>query len=397
MRRIAVLVLVAGVALPAAWSKPPVTQLITVAQLEQLMASTHGSPDGTAAKELSGVRLSQRLSNTRLAKLNLLARGKQSREQLLVLADESQFMVLPSEDTIPDPVPDGDAQKTMLARTVAYFKQTMQEWPSFSALRAVTRFEGTATLLAGGLQDDLGTRMGAQLLRSPAAPNWECPGPPRLPTRRLDVIERATLQVIYRRGHALHAFSPGGEFACAQHGVNTSDEFGEMQILVPLVAREGKAVWSHWEESSEGKIAVFRFSASVTYAGSGPDEERLVDLSGELGLNPRDGSIVRLVEMRRWEHQSVMREYDTAVEFGAIALEGMRLLLPVRRVAMFQTPILKPPTWDATIEGYYRKFHLEKSPLQEYLNDVTFGEYRPFTGPQDGAGSAAASVAANRR
>jgi hypothetical protein len=393
MRRIAVLVLVASSAFLAVWAKPPVTQLITVAQLEQVMASGHGGSDGSLAKELSGLRLTERLSNARLTRLEQGAPGKQSREQLLVVADESAFLELPAEDRIADPAPNAAAQATMLGRTAAYFKDTMQEWPNFSAIRAVIRFEGTDTLMAGGLQDDLGTHMGAAMLRSPAAPNWECPGTPRLPSRRLDVIERATLPVIYRRGHALHAFSPGGEFACAQHGVNTADEFSEMYILIPLVTSGGKTVWSHWEESPDGKIAVFRFSAAVNYTGSGADEERSVDLTGELGVNPKDGSVMRLVEVRRWEHDSVSREYDSAVEFGAIAMAGMRLLLPMRRVAMFMTPILKPATLNSTIEGYYRKFHLDKSPLQEYLNDVRFGEYRAAVQAPEAGGA----MATNRR
>jgi hypothetical protein len=315
---------------------------------------------------------------------------------LLVIADESAFLDLPVEDRIDDPEPDAAAQAAMLARTATYFKDIMQEWPNFSALREVTRFEGTATLLATGLQDDLGTRMGAALLRSPAAPNWECPRAPRLPTHRLDVIERATLPVIYRRGHALHAFSPGGEFACMQHGVNTSDEFSEMHLLVPLVTGGHKAAWSHWEDSAEGKIAVFRFSAAVSYTGSVGDEEPIVNLTGEMGVNPRDGSVLRLVEIRRWDRNQAAREYDTAVEFGAVALGGMRLLLPARRVAMFQTPILKPAS-DSAVDGYYKKFHLEKSPLQEYLNDVRFGEYRMVVQPVDAAATTGAAVATNRR
>jgi hypothetical protein len=360
-----------------------------------VIAGERSGSDGGMAKRLSEVRLTERLTDARLAQLYEQLRGRQSREQLLVVADESAFLALPAEDKIPDPIPDAEAQAAILARTGAYFKERMAEWPSFSVLRAVTRFEGTATVMASGLEDDLGTRMGAALLRSPAAPNWECPGAPRLPSRRLDVIERATLPVIYRRGHALHAFSTGGEFACMHRGLSTSDEFSEFHTLLPLVAREGKAEWSHWEDSAEGKIAVFRFSASVNYAGT--NDPLAMDLQGEIGVNPKDGSIVRLVEIRRWEHDSVTREYDSAVEFGAIAMGGMRLLLPVRRVAMFMTPILKPVTGNSTMAGYYRKFHLEKSPLQEYLNDVRFGEYRAYASPAEGEGTAAASVAADRR
>jgi hypothetical protein len=397
MRGIAVLVLIAVVVIPAFAGKPPVTQLVTIAQLEQAIASARGGSDGAAAKQLSEMRLTQRLSNARWAQLEEQLPGRQSREELLVLADEAAFLDLPAEDKLADPAPDGDTQTAILARTAAYVKDTMTELPSFSAQRSVTRFEGTATLLGRDLQDDLGTRVGAELLKSPSAQNWECADAPRLPTHRLDAIERASLPVIYRRGHALHAFTAGGEFACTEHGINTSDEFSEVHVLVPLVVGGGKAVWSHWESSAEGRLAVFRFSASVNYTATVTADERRVDLRGEIAVNPKDGALVRMVEIRRWEQNSIACEFDTAVEFGAVALSGKRLLLPVHRVAMFMTPILKAPTWDRTVESYYRKFHLEKSPLQEYLSDVHFGEYRPYNSPGEAAETASKALATSRR
>ena len=395
MRRIAVLVLVAGVAFPAAWGKPPVTKRVTVAQFAQLVAAMRGESDGSAAKQISGMRLTERLDNEHWTQLDARMPGKQSREQLLVLADESAFLQLPESDRLPDPAPGADAQADLLAHAAAYVRDKTEEWPSFSTLRSVTRFEGTDTLIAMTLQDDLGTRMGSAMLRAPTAPNWECPGSARLPSRRLDVIERATLPVIYRRGHEVHAFSTGGEFACTQRGVNTADEFRELHVLIPLVAGKGKTMWSHWEESAEGKIAVFRYVADVNYGGDTNEPLLLMNLSGEIGVNPTDGSIVRLVEIRRWGRGWTTREYDSAVEFGAVAIGRSRLLLPLRRVAMFQTPILKPAEWDSTMEKYYRKSHLEKSPLQEYLNDVRYREYRLYASA--GEGAAAGSVAADRR
>jgi hypothetical protein len=396
MRRMIVLVLLPAFAFSAFAVKPAVTELVSVAQLEQALASAQGASDGAVAKQLAQMRLTERLTDDRLAHLYGTLPGHQSREQLLVLADESAFRELPSEDRLPTSAPDPAAQTEILARTAAYVKDQIGQWPSFSALRSTTRFEGTATVLASGLQDDLGTPVGARLLRSPSAPNWECPGTHRLPSRRLDPIERVTVPVIYRRGHALHSFSGGGEFSCSHNGVNTSDEFGEILILVPLIAGDGKAEWSHWEAGAEGPLAVFKFMASVHFSVSVVSEESTaVELEGELAVDPKDGSVRRLTEVRRWQRNSYPREYDTAVEFGPIAMGGVRLLLPIRRVAMFLTPILKPAS-DNRIEGYYRKFHLEKSPLQEYLNDVRFGEYRAYSSPESHGGSTADVRLANQ-
>jgi len=390
MRRLALLLLAPAIAFPAFPANPAITQLVTVAQLEDALASSRAGSDGSLAKRLSEMRLTERLSEARLARLETQMPGRQAREQLLVLADESAFLQLPLADRLPAPVPDAAAQAALLARASAYLKDDMTQWPSFSAQREITRFEGTATVLATGLRDDLETPVGVRMLRSPAAEDWECPGEPRLPNRRVDPIERRSLQMLYRRGHSVRAVSTGGEFACAKGGVNTSDDVGEMLLLMPLILRGGKAVWGHWEEGASGPLAVFRFAASVNYESSA-QQARMVQLEGEMEVDPQDGAIVRLAQVRRWMVDGYPREYDTVAEFAPVAMNGARYLLPARRVAMFLTPILKPRTWNNDVENVYRRFHLDKSPEQEYLNDVRFAEYRPY---EPGAGTPGTTLAA---
>lgn len=384
MRRFVIFVLAPALVVPALGEKAAGTQFVTVAQLQEALASASGTSDGALAKRLSGMHLTERLSDIRFEQMEAHLAGNRSREQLLVLSDESSFFALPEEDKLSDPAPDRAVQVAILARVADYIRSNVAEWPSFSALRATTRFEGTATVISSRLQDDLGTPLGSRMLRAPGAQNWECPGQARFPTRRLDVIERATLPMLYRRGHVIRAFSPAGEFACMQSGVNTADPIGEVTVLSKLIAAEGKASWSHWEQGRWGKLAVFRFAASINYAASVAKEEgKLVELEGELAVDPADGSIRRLTEIRRWRSDETPREYDTTVEFGPIAMNQVRLLLPIRRVAMFLTPILKPRSWGKEMEATYRKYHLEESPLQEYLNDASYSEYRPYSFPSD--------------
>jgi hypothetical protein len=230
-----------------------------------------------------------------------------------------------------------------------------------------------------------------RMLRSPAAENWECPGEARLPTRRVDPIERRSVQMLYRRGHSVHVVSTGGEFACAKAGVNTADDLGEMVLLMPLVLRGEKAVWGHWEQGAWGRLAVFRFAASVKYASSAGQEGRVVGVEGEMAVDPTDGGLVRLAQIRRWQVDGYPREYDTVAEFGPVAIGGKRYLLPARRVAMFLTPILKQRSWNDEVENVYRKFHLDESPEQEYLNDVRFTGFRAY---EPGGGTPGTTLAA---
>jgi len=391
MRRLALFVLAPAIAFPAFAANPAITQLVTVAQLESALASSRGNSDGAVSKQLSQMRLTQRLSGARVARLDAALPGHQAREQLEVVADESAFLQLPQEDMLPDPAPDAAAQAALFARVSAYLKEGMEQWPSFSAQQEITRYEGTSTVLATGLRDDLETAVGVRMLRSPAAENWECPGEPRLPSRRVDPIERRSVPMLYRRGHSLHAVGTGGEFACAKSGVNTSDDVGEMLLLIPQIVRDGKAVWDHWEQGALGRLAVLRFAASVNYALSARQEGRMVEVEGEIAIDPEDGGIVRLAQVRRWEVDGYPREYDTVAEFAPVALSGARYLLPARRVAMFLTPILRQRSWNQEMENIYRKFHLDKSPQQEYLNDVRFTGYRVYEPP---AGVPGTSLAA---
>ena len=112
-------------------------------------------------------------------------------------------------------------------------------------------------------------------------------------------------------------------------------------------------------------------------AGSQTDSDSFGDYS-QMAVDPQDGGIVRLAQVRRWQVGDYPREYDTVVKFGPVGISGARYLLPARRVAMFLTPILKQRNWNEQVENVYRKFHLDKSPQQEYLNDVRFAGYRAY-------------------
>src|SRR6202041_4090715 len=63
MRKLALLLLLAGIALPAVAARN-----VTVEQLEQVMAAAHGKPDAKLAQQFSGLELTERLSAARLSR-----------------------------------------------------------------------------------------------------------------------------------------------------------------------------------------------------------------------------------------------------------------------------------------------------------------------------------------
>ncbi|MGA7339985.1 MAG: hypothetical protein WBE72_18270 [Terracidiphilus sp.] len=381
MPKLATLVLLAGIAAPALAEGRAITQRVTVEQLEQAIAHAHRGRDGPLAKRISNLKLSERLSAARLLRLENELPGAQSRGALSALADESAFLDLPAAEIPSRPAPDPAAQAILLGLSVDYVKTAIARWPNFIATRKTTRFEGTATVIAADLQDEL---FSFELWRAPSAVNWDCPGQPKVGYRRLSVIDRSSVTVVYRNGHELHALDEkGGEFECPVNAVSTTEEFGEVLAWVPKVVTQGKVAWSHWEQGPAGLLAVFRYSALVSFKM--PLE---VEADGEIALNPADGSIRRLTEIRRWtEHEpgpgpkggyDANVEYDTAVEYGPVNIGGTICICPVKRVAIYLAPMLWPRGWNDLDDQAYRRFGISESPLQEYLNDVTFTQYRLY-------------------
>jgi hypothetical protein len=64
MRKLALLLLLAGIALPPAVA----ARNITVEQLEQVLAAAHGKLDAKVAQQLSGLELTERLSAAKLSR-----------------------------------------------------------------------------------------------------------------------------------------------------------------------------------------------------------------------------------------------------------------------------------------------------------------------------------------
>lgn len=94
MRALAVLLTLAGFALPAYGAKR-----VTVAELEQTLAAVHGLPDAEVAMQLSDLELTERLSTARLDRLETDLPGEKSRQALLILADTSAFLDPPAAET----------------------------------------------------------------------------------------------------------------------------------------------------------------------------------------------------------------------------------------------------------------------------------------------------------
>ena len=132
------ILLVAGCAGLPAWASNPVT----VDQLAAIVAKAQTKMDGEAAKELSGLELTERLSSARYEQLRVVLPGDRSKEALLALADTSVFLNPPASDIPATATPDMAAQRRMMGLTVNYLSKTLPLLPNLFAARDVVRFEG---------------------------------------------------------------------------------------------------------------------------------------------------------------------------------------------------------------------------------------------------------------
>jgi hypothetical protein len=88
---------------------------MSIEQMEQILIKLQGKPDGKVAGELEGVQLAERVTPARLAKWEAEFPGKQTREQLVKLADMTSFLNPPASDVLRDPPPDVETEERMLA------------------------------------------------------------------------------------------------------------------------------------------------------------------------------------------------------------------------------------------------------------------------------------------
>ena len=162
---------------PAFYDQPRVpAKRVTVHELQQILDAANGEHDGELSTQLSGLKLSERLSSSQLSLWKDRLHGKNSRAALVALADESAFLDPPAAEILSDPAPDLDMQRQILSRTVKYLKEVIPKLPDFFATRTTTEYQQPSTKKG----DTWKTALVDQSLREA-------------------VIEKATLR--YRNGH----------------------------------------------------------------------------------------------------------------------------------------------------------------------------------------------------
>jgi VWFA-related protein len=351
MHRLAIAALAAALTVPAG-----AVERVTVAQLEQAVTASHGRPDLEVAQQLSGLELTERLSRTRFAQLLADLPGEKCQQQLVALADSSEFLNLPATEIPSTAAPDAAAQRQMMALVVNYVTRTVHQLPNFFATRETTRFEDRPQVTYGYLP--------------------------------LHFVGKLSKSVVYRDGQEMveaGATKAKGQQPEAQ-GLVSWGEFGPILSTVLLDAAQSKLAWSHWEQGANGPEAVFGYSVpgqkshywvqtccteGVSEDPSGITRER-AGYHGEMAVDPATGSIVRLTAVADLTVGERLTKAGIMVEYGAVDVGGKSLICPKRSVA------LSTMRYAHISNGAHSAF--DQDPLQTFVNDVAFEQYHQLRG-----------------
>ena len=364
MRRLFSLFLLAGLALPALAAKDAPVAKVTVAQLEQALATAHDRPDVEVAQQLTSMELTERLSTAKLTYLKANLPGSKAQEALVILADSAAFLGPPAGEIPADAAPDPAAARQMLTGIVNYVNSTVRQLPNLMAVRDTTGFEDK--------------------------PQEDVQGPTGIATvaaMPLHSVGRSSVMVTYRDRQEVvdeKALKHGPKIG----GLEVKGEFGPILSRVVADALQGKITWGRWEQGAGGKVAVFHYTVPNEkshylvqfccfidgFNSDGIPNMRVFSENaayhGEIAFDPASGAVLRIAMEAEMPAGELVTKAAMLVEYGPMEIAGKNYVCPTKSVS-----ILMAHTGQQS--GMISKEHYKGS-AKTYLNDVAFGQYRRF-------------------
>ncbi len=361
VRRIVVaLLLVVSTQVPARAARR-----VTVQQMDLLLEDYKGESDGKVAGQLADMELTERASSARLAHWESEFPGRRCHEILTELVDASSFLELPESDKLPQPTPDADGQRAILAKTTDYLNQALSRLPNFFATRKTEYYEDkppvqTVEHYDNGLTGRRGTSIPTVTQGTSTA-------------ERIHIVDHASVPVGYQDGYEMRGSKRMDSSLLNEpvRGLTTVGEFGPILAVVFPDAVRGKISWGYWEQGAGGALAVYRYKVPASeseYLVQFPKDRELIKVlpayHGEISIDPESGAIMRITIVPDFVPPYELVKEGMMVEYGAVGLGGSSYICPVKSVAVAVMPINDP-----TSDAY---------PLQTQLNDVAFTDYHLF-------------------
>jgi hypothetical protein len=347
------------------WPRPTVRR-ITVAQLENQLASDRGKRDAELARDLTDVALTEPLSDTGLSALEAGVHGDKSKAVLLALADASQFLDPPAPTQAGDPPPDTAEQARIIALAADYLSETFPKLPNLFATRTTIRYQEIPEHY-----DEAGRR--------------------RIAYQPLQRVDASKATVLYRNGtevvdpsSAKPGAAKGKPHPEQATGLVDRGSFGPiLGAVTDAIAKPGSMIWNRWEHEAGQTRAVFRYVIrepesrfQITYCClpsgyGGPAYRMLAGHHGEIAIDPASGAILRLVVEADLKPNLPMIQASTLVNYGPVDIGGKTYICPLKSIALTRYRTAKIYSG---LPGTFSTF----GPYASSLNDVTFSDYHAF-------------------
>jgi VWFA-related protein len=380
MRKLILAGMLALMALPAGAAKR-----VTVAQLEQILAAETADhrADADTARKIGDLELTERLTEVGLSRIAKgFTLGPRSALEVELLADQSAFLDPPAAELPATAPPDAATQQHMMDMARGYVVQTWPHLPDFFVTRTTARFDDSPQVLEAG---DWPVRAGMHLLG--------------ITTSNLTYRNGQEVQDTDAAMVAASSSTPAPK-AASEQGLSTRGEFAPELPIVLTDMSKGTVTWSHWETTSAGLAAVYRYqvprgvshfevnycclkeapvnllpSGSATARRGGGDSQIPVEPAptlkpfrttpgyhGSLYVNPATGAIVRVTIEAELKSDDPITRAATVTQYGPITIGDKRYTLPVRSLAFSMEPVSTAATPSAL--------------SNLLLNETTFSRYR---------------------
>lgn len=368
MRRWACFMFLLGIAMPG-WAA---VKSLSVEQMEKLLGTLQGKPDGKVASALKDVQLTERVSLARFTRWEAEFPGKHSHEELMKLADLSAFLEPPAADATSDPAPSSEAQRHMLWMALQYVSATTPRLPNLEATRQTVHFENTQP---EGMDYAASSRRPTGLTAQEGVVEdmTTAPLPDSVTLQNTGEFSR---MINYRDGREVQDIESGGgkKEQEPSFGLTTSGEFGPILETVMGDAMRGGFRWLRWEKGASVPVAEFLYSVPQAKSHyrvavtSGINVEVVYPAyHGEIEINPATGAILRLTVLPALEPPHDNLQAKIAVEYAPVSMGDRSYICPVRGMAYTKLDVR--PVGLSSMGAAVA--HIK-------LNDVTFSDYRLF-------------------
>jgi len=338
---------------------------VTTAQLGERLNKLAGKSDKHIARQISEFELTERVGQRQLEAWSRELPGDTSRTALLAVADASKFLAPPRSEILMEVAPEKKVQGEILLRAMEFVNDESKRMPNFLAERVTTRFQD------------------AKWYPYSTHISYYTP-------KVYHFFDRHTANVRYLAGEE-EEIKPHSstkkerDIMLLPQGLTTWGAFGPLLPTVMADILGAKAGWVRWENSNQGRLAVFRFFVpeekshyAVEYCcvpdpkGTTIEFKAKPTYHGEIAIEPDTGHIVRIMLICDLAPGQVIDKASVELEYGPIEIAGQTYFLPLRGASASAVP--SKTVHPVGQDGYQQddRFKLTS------INDLRFQNYRVF-------------------